>query len=127
MTRLTMTAALALLCAACGGSDIGSYQEAGEAQANVMREMIVILEGVEDNASAEQAAGKIEALGGRLQEIAKRVGELPPPTESELQDIIDQQAEYRREFQQNATAQMLKIAQYPVLAEAWTNAMMKMQ
>lgn len=127
MSRLTLTAALALLCVACGGPGIDSYEEAGEAQAEVMREMIGVLEGVDDDASAKAAAEEIEALGDRLQEIAKQISKLPPPSESELQEIIARQQEYGREFQQSAATQMMKIAQYPVLTEAWSNAMMKMQ
>lgn len=123
MWKLAMVAALALLCAACGGG-IDSYEDAAAAQMDIMREMIDVLEGVDDDASAEKAAGKIEALGGRMQDIAEQLSKLPAPSRDEMQRIARMQSEVQAEFQQKAMAQMMKMAQYPVLAEAWSNAMM---
>lgn len=115
-----------LLISACGGG-ISSYEEGIEAQAEVMLEMVSVLEGVDDDASAKKAAGKIESLGERLAEISSQVRELPRPNAKEMQDIAMKQREEMQAFQQDSAMQMMKLVQYPVLQEAWMNAMEGMQ
>jgi hypothetical protein len=82
---------------------------------------------VKDEASAKAAAGKIEALGTRMGEIAKQMAELPRPSDAELQEVAKEQSAKVREFQQDAAEQMMKIAQYPDLQQAWMRAMENMQ
>lgn len=122
MNRFLMIAILVSSCFACG-SDVSSYEDAVDAQTDVMTEMISVLEGVNDQASAQKAAGEIEALGNRLAEIAKQVQNLPKPSMEEMREIGEAQQAKTREFQEKATAQMMKLAQYPALAEAWSRAM----
>ena len=124
MLRVMTISALSLILTACGGG-IDSYEEGLEAQAELMREMIGVLEDVNDEASAKKAAGKIESLGSRMGEIAMQVSELPQPDAQEMQEIAKQQRAAMQEFQQDTMAQMMKLAQYPVLQEAWMNAMSK--
>ncbi|MDJ0926635.1 MAG: hypothetical protein QNJ73_03205 [Gammaproteobacteria bacterium] len=120
MWRTLMVAGVALLIASCGGVD--SYEDAVNAQTEIMMEMLEILEGVDDEASAEKAAGRIEALGTQLAEIAKQMQEMPRPSIEELQEIGEQQRARTMEIQQKAVPQMMKLAQYPALREAWTRA-----
>ena len=111
MLRVITLISFGLIISACGGG-IDSYEEGITAQAELMQEMISVLEDVTDEASANRAAGKIESIGGRMGEIAKQVSELPRPNAKEMQA-----------FQQSTMAQMMKLAQYPVLQEAWMSAM----
>ena len=111
-----------LLCAACSGG-ISSYEDAIEAQAGIMEEMVTLLEGVTDKDSAADAASEIEALGNRLGEIAVQVKDLPQPTMEEMQEIAKKQSMKRKDFQQKAVPQMMKLAEYKALSDAWTRAM----
>jgi hypothetical protein len=121
MLRITTVLALGLILTACGGG-IDSYEEGLEAQAALMREMIGVLEDVTDETSAKKAAGKIESLGSRMGDIALQISELPQPDAKEMQEIARQQRAAMQEFQQDTMEQMMKLAQYPVLQEAWMNA-----
>ena len=114
-----------LIISACGGG-IGSYEEGIDAYAEVMEEMISVLEDVTDEDSANQAAGKIEALGNRLAEITAQVGELPRPNAKEMQEISKKQRAKMQTIQQTAAAQMMKLAEYPALTQAWMRAMENM-
>ena len=122
MWRILLMAASGLIISACGGG-IGSYEEGIEAQADVMMEMVSVLEDVDDQSSAEKAADEIESLGERLAEISAQLRELPQPSAEEMQDIMVKQADEMSGFQQDVAVQMMKLAQYPVLTEAWMRAM----
>lgn len=126
MWRIITVIASGLLISACGGG-IGSYEDGIKAQAEVMQDMVSVLEDVDDESSAEKAASKIEALGNRLAEISKQVMELPPPDDDELQDIMTAQLKEMQRFQQDSAAQMMKLAEYPVLMDAWMRAMENMR
>lgn len=122
MLRAFTLISIGLVISACGGG-IDSYEEGLEAQSKLMQEMISVLEDVTDEASAKKAAGKIESIGGRMGEIAMQISELPQPNAKEMQEIAKMQRREMQAFQQNAMAQMMKLAQYPVLQKAWMNAM----
>jgi len=126
MWRAILVITLGLGLSACGGG-IGSYEDGMDAYAEVMEEMVDVLEGVTDESSAEKAAGKIEKLGNRLAEITAQVAELPPPSSAEMQALAERQREKMQSFQQNAATQMMKMAQYPALMDAWMRAMENMQ
>lgn len=126
MWRKSIGLIFSIAFAACGSS-VGSYGDAVEQQADVMRELVDVLGDVDDEASAERAASEIRELSSRLLEISTRMSELPEPTIEDLQEIARTQAQAQQEFQQEAASQMIKLAQYEVLAEAWTEAMMNMR
>ena len=126
MWRAIFLAVVALQCLACS-SGISSFEEGVEAQGEVMEEMISVLEGVSDEASAEQASGRIEALGNRFAEIARQIQELPQPTDDEMQAITRKQHAQQQDFQQRAFPQMMKLARYESLSEAWARALENMQ
>lgn len=125
MTLVAMVTAGAALCVSCGGG-VSSYEEGIEMQADIMEEMLEVLEDVDDEASAEKAAGKIEALGTRLTEVAKQIQQLPEPSMDELQRIAKGQSDKRRDFQEKAGTQMMKLAQYQSLRDAWMRALSNM-
>lgn len=126
MIRLLMVTFVSMLCIACS-SGISSYEEGIEAQSDIMAEMVSVLEGVTDEASAEKASGEIEALGNRLGELAREVQELPTPTMEEMQEIARKQSAQQQDFQNKALPQMMKLAQYKSLSDAWTRALINMQ
>jgi len=126
MGRILAVIAAGLVCCACSGG-ISSYEEGIEAQGEIMTEMVSVLEDVSDQASADRAASRIGQLGKRLAEISARLRELPRPSMEELQEIAGKQGTQQREFQQKAASQMMKLAQYKSLSDAWTNALTGMR
>ena len=126
MLRASVAIGCALILSACGGSGIDSYEDVMNSSVEVMEDMITVLEGVDDEASAEKAADEIEALGDRLAEIAAAAKELPEPSEDEMLALVEDQKDNMMQFQERAMPQMMKMVQYPVLADAWGRAMEKM-
>lgn len=127
MRRVLMAAVAGVLCVSCGGGGISSYEDGMKAQAEIMEEMVDVLEGVKDQASAEKAASEIEALGTRMADVIAQVRTLPPPSREQMQDIAEKYGADGREFQTKAAAQMMKLAEYPALSEAWMRVMSNMQ
>jgi hypothetical protein len=127
MWRVLTVTAVAAMCVSCGGGGISSYEDGMAAQVEIMEEMVDVLEGVTDEASAEEAATKIEALGGRIGEVIAQLEELPTPTMEEMQEIAHKYADQGQEFQQRAASQMMKLAEYESLSEAWQRAMANMR
>ena len=125
MRQMATLMAVGLLLSSCGGG-IDSYEEGMEAQADLMEEMIEVLKGVEDQDSANKAAARIEEIGHKMADIANRVSELPRPDAEEMQELAEKQRDRMRSMQQDATEQMMKMAQYPVLRDAWMKAMQDM-
>jgi len=114
--------ALLLLCVACGDS-IDSHEDAMEAQIDVMDEMIEILEGVTDAASAKGAIPDMEALGKRMAEIAEQVKKLPQPTMEEMQSMQSDYMTRLQDSQKKVYATLSKLSEYPELSRAMTRAM----
>lgn len=123
--RIILTiAVVACGLAACGGN---SHEAIREEQLDLMDEMLDILEGVHDDASAKEAGKKVEALTEDIQKLAKRAQELGEPTpeqQKRLEEIAQQRQE---EFGKRMPAIMTKIMQYPELQQAFTEAGQAMQ
>jgi len=119
--RITMTAAfLGLVLSACGGD---SHEAIVEDQADLMDEILDILEDVDDQASAKEAAKKIEALSEDMAALAKRAQEMGEPT-PEQQKRFEEIMKPRQERMQ---AVMMKMMQYPELGQAFSKAGESMQ
>ncbi|MHC4550147.1 MAG: hypothetical protein ACYTEZ_15355 [Planctomycetota bacterium] len=118
--RITVTAAvLGLVLAACGGD---THESVAEDQFDLMEEILEIMDGVEDEASAKEAAKEIEALGEKIAALQKRAEALPEPTpeqEKELEAMVrERQADYGKRSQELAA----KMMQYPELLQAFAKA-----
>lgn len=127
MWRVLTVTTIAAMGVACGGGGISSYEDGMAAQAEIVEEMVDVLEGVTDDASADEAASKIEALGARIGDVIAQLEELPEPTMEEMQHIAQEYADRGQEFQKRAATQMMKLAEYPSLSDAWARAMAKMR
>ena len=125
MWRILGIVCWGLIVAACGGDSgsIDSYEAGVEAHTQFMTEMVKVLEGVTDEASANKAAAEIEELGGRLASISAQMAKLPRPDAAEVEKLAKQRRAEGMAFQERAAAQIEKLAQYPALLEAWTRAM----
>ncbi len=126
MFKLAIFSAVAVLVCACGGG-INSYEDGVKAEAKIMNEIVKVLESVDDEESADAAAGRIEELGNEFADLAKQIAKLPPPSQDEIQRISRKQNAYTQEFQKKIVPQMMKFAKYPVLSDAWSKAMAEVQ
>ena len=126
MWRILGVTIVCLLCTACSNS-ISSYEEGIEAQAEIMAQMVSVLEGVTDQESADKATARIEALGDQLAEVTAQVKGLPQPTLKEMQEIAQNQRAQQEELQKNAVSQLMKLDQYDSLHKAWTRALAKLR
>ena len=124
--RIGFVGVLCLLCAACGGS-VDSHDDAMAAQIDLMEEMIEVLEGVTDEASADAAIPDMQALGKRGAEIAAQVKKLPQPSMKEMQAVQKKHAKRMQGMQQTLGQQFQKLAKYPKLGKAATEAMSGMK
>lgn len=127
---LTMTTilGLGLAVSACGDAadapaGIDTYEQALDRQSDLMRRITGVLEGVTDEDSAKKAAPRLEELSARLQRLAMRMNELPPPSFEESQRLTRERAEGRTQSRRESARQMQKIEQYPALKEAWQRGM----
>lgn len=122
--RTTLSAALlGLALSACGGE---SHEAVMDEQFDLMGEIFDILDGVEDEASAKEAAKKIEALGEKLTDLAKRAEKLPEPTPEQEKALEARARERQAEFEKRSRAFATKMMQYPDLAQAFSQAMQAM-
>lgn len=124
--RVSKLAFLGLFLVACGGS-VSDHDEAMEAQMDLMEEMVGILEGVTDKASAEKAKPEMEALGKKAQKLAEEIEKLPQPDQAELKRLQEKYQPRMEEFQKKAMEHMMKLMTYPELSEATQKAMSGMK
>jgi hypothetical protein len=99
-----------------------TYEEALERQSALVREITTVLQTVEDEAGAEQAAPRVEDLSRELQRLAVQMNAMPPLSWEE-QDRLSRERSGSGTARKEAGRQMLKIEQYPVLQEAWKRGM----
>ena len=64
----------------------------------------------------------IESLGERLADVASQMRELPQPEFEEMQALMSKHGKRMQQFQGEASAQLMKLAKYPELMEAYTKA-----
>lgn len=135
MIRSLLILAAVLGIAACGnetdthntadagpGDAVAAYEQAMEAQRELVTEITGVLEGVTDEESAAAAAPRIEELSGELQRLAARINAMPQLPYAEQRRITQERAGSAA-ARRAAGKQMLKVEQYPVLKEAWSRGM----
>ncbi|WP_405236227.1 hypothetical protein [Lentisalinibacter orientalis] len=104
------------------GDAVAAYEQAMEAQRELVTEITGVLEGVTDEESAAAAAPRIEELSGELQRLAARINAMPQLPYAEQRRITQERAGSAA-ARRAAGKQMLKVEQYPVLKEAWSRGM----
>lgn len=112
---LAITSVLMLLvCSGCGGD---TPQRVADDTIDVMKETTAILEGVKDEASANKAHDKLQAIGDRFKSIKERQDKLKISTD----DKMKLEAEYRPKMEpvmQKLMAESMRIAMDPKLSPA---------
>jgi hypothetical protein len=82
-TLWTAMFALALSLGSCGGGG-SDYESVMQDQVNVFNELNEILADITDQASAEAAKPKIEALGEEMKALQAKMSAMDEPTQEEL-------------------------------------------
>ena len=85
-----------LLLSACGGDP---YEKAAKQSVNVMEDMVEILEGVTDKASAEAARGKLEKLVSKTKEMKADLMKLGAPTPEQQKKLMEMAQSLQAETQ----------------------------
>ena len=86
MKRITALFVLlvATFLAGCGGDSHASLMDEGVA---LTKELVSILDGVKDTASADAAASKVEALAAKGESLKKRMDAMGEPTEAQMKEL----------------------------------------
>lgn len=74
----------AVVLSGCGGDTHSSLMDEGMA---LTKELVGILEGVKDTASADAAASKVEALAAKGEALKKRMEAVGEPTEDQMKEL----------------------------------------
>jgi hypothetical protein len=115
-TMLLMLALLLSLVAGCGGGGDTAEKVFADMAAN-MKEMSAILTSVTDEASAQAAVPRIEAVRGKMRDCAKRARTVPrPDAETEQRLDVAMQAVQREVMPAIATARQRLAAQPELMA-----------
>ncbi|MGH7175935.1 MAG: hypothetical protein ACREJC_01020 [Tepidisphaeraceae bacterium] len=93
-----------LACSGCGDTQESLAVE-GVA---TMKEMVSVLGGVKDEATAKSAKPKLKVLAERINDINERASKLPPPTEAEIKTMESKYGREMEEVQLKFASEMLR-------------------
>lgn len=122
MKRMLCTGLVVVLFCGLGGCK-SKHEAVADDMTAVMSEMCDILDGVTDQASAEAAVPKIEQLGTRMKDIVERAKALGTPPKEEQERIQKKMTDQQQKLQARMQANGQKMAQYPVLMQAFMKMM----
>ncbi len=91
---------LATLLAGCGGDTHASLMDEGVA---LTKELVSILEGVKDTASADAAASKVEALAAKGDSLKKRMDAVGEPNAEQVAELGKKMGEAMGQMMQMQT------------------------
>ncbi len=83
---LLLACLAALLLAGCGGD---TYDSVVGKKVSILEDIATLLEGVENEADAVEAAPRLEALISRLQDATEELKALPEPPTEEKQRVLE--------------------------------------
>src|SRR5438552_13091566 len=106
MRHVLPLGALVLLvcCAGCGDS----HESLAKDSVSNMKEMVAILDGVKDQASAHDAKPKLKSLMEKQKDIDARQNKLGAPSEDEMKTIDSKYSKEMEELQQKFNGQMMR-------------------
>jgi len=105
---------LFLCCAGCGDT----HESLTKEYRSTMSKVIVVLQGVKDEASAQAAKPKLKALAQQLNDIQSRMAKLPAPTDAQIKSTADKYAQDMQELQSKLMAEVMRIGLDPKLRGA---------
>lgn len=112
-----LTMALVLMLGLAGGCGDSHESLATEAR-STMEQMLSVLEGVKDEASAIKAKPTLKKLAEHLNDINARQSKLPTPTEAQVKANLEKHGKEAEALQQRFVSQMMRIGFDPKLRAA---------
>ena len=104
---LAFAAALTfVVCSGCGDS----HESLTGESLSTMKELVSVLDGVKDEASAKSAKPKLKSLMEKLKDINQRQSKLPAPTDAQVKAMDAKYGKQMEEISQKLQSQMLRIA-----------------
>ena len=119
---LLTAAVLGLVLAACGDAD-DPHQAVLEDRFDLVDQILDCMEGITDQASAKEAARKIDALGAKMTDVQKRMKEIGVPTPEHRTRLTDHFKERQAELDKRAQDLGQRMKQYPAVVQAFAKAM----
>lgn len=101
----------ALCSSGCGDSHDSLTKEGMSA----MTEMIGVLDGIKDAASAKAAKDKLKSIADKLKDIQQRQSKLPAPTEAEAKAMGEKYGKQMEELQMKLAGNMMRIGFDPAI------------
>ena len=110
--KLVPAVLAALMLIACSGCGDTHESLTGEGVAT-MKQIVTVLDGVKDEASAKSASPKLKALMEQLNSINERQAKLGTPTEAEFTALESKYGKEMEELQQKMVGNMFRIMADP--------------
>jgi len=114
-TLFVLASALMLLVAnGCGGD---SHESLGKEGLSTMKDMVDVLKGVKDEASAKSAKPQLQTLMDKLKSIDERQSKLPAVTDAEKKEMESKYGEDGKQVMQQFMSEMMRVAMIPGAGE----------
>ncbi|CAN5524098.1 hypothetical protein BH10PLA1_BH10PLA1_17810 [soil metagenome] len=113
---------LLVVCSGCGGD---SHEKLSKESVSTMKEMVSVLEGVKDEASAQSAKPQLKSLMEKLQDINHRQSKLPAPTEAEMKEMDSKYGKEMEETSRKFTSEMMRVMFTPKVNAVFQDLDMK--
>lgn len=102
----TLLLILPLLFASCGSK----HEAVMDEYIALMNEMVDILKTVKDEATAELATPKLEAVGSRIESLSAKMNNMNDLTPQELMELFKDYQEPMQEVLQELSEEMMRVA-----------------
>jgi hypothetical protein len=111
MQRMFTLASILILIACSGCGD--TRESLANEGVSTMKEMVAVLDGVKDEASAKAAKPKLKSLLDQLNSINGRQAKLPAPTAAQTKELEGKYIKELAEVQQKLVMNMMRLSSDP--------------
>ena len=122
---IVLTSVLVFLVCSSGCGD--SHESLAKDGLSTTKEMVTVLEGVKDEASAKAAKPKLKSLAEQLNDYNARQAKLPAMTEAELKTLESKYGKEMEETQKKLMGQLMRIQFDPKLFAELNDIDLKMK
>jgi hypothetical protein len=105
LARASALMSVIIVCSGCGDSRESLTEEG----MSTMREMVVVLDTVKDDASAKAAKPKLQALSAKMEDIGQRQNKLGAPSDAEIKVMVEKHGKEMDELGRKLSGHMLRI------------------
>jgi hypothetical protein len=104
-----------VLCVSSGCDSKPTHESVLKDSIAKLKEVATILEGVTDEASAQAAKPKLQAISTQLKELKTKMDQLPKPSADEEKRLKEKYEPQMKEMMPKLMAQMMRVAMDPKL------------